>query len=134
MDREIKFKAWTGKELIYDLHLALENGVKISICSCIGYEFIPFIGLMDRNKKEIYIGDVVKYTKHEGYLLESFIAEIVWINSIACYGYNKIGLMENGFYDAIIHPFSEHDEFEIDVLPFIEIIGNKFENPELLQS
>ena len=91
-----------------------------------------FTGLIDRFKNKIFDGDIIKYTEHQGYLLKSFTAEIRWIESYACFGYNKVEKDESGFEDVIIHSFSEHEEFEIDVLPFIEVIGNKYDNPELM--
>jgi uncharacterized phage protein (TIGR01671 family) len=95
-------------------------------------EIMRFTGLKDAKGIEIYEGDIIQYPKHEGYLMDSFKAEIRFIESYACFGYLKLGLNEYGFDHVIIHPFSEHDEFEIDVLPYFEVIGNIYENPELI--
>ena len=91
-----------------------------------------FTGLKDMAGKDIYDGDIIRYTEHEGYSLESFTAEIRYIKSYSCFGYRKLGLNEYGFDHIVIHPFSEHDEFEIDVNPYFEVIGNVYQNPELL--
>lgn len=84
--------------------------------------------------KKIYNGDVFQYTAHDGYMLESFTAEVRWIESYACFGYCKIGLTKECWEQPLVHPFSEHDEFCIDVLPYIKVIGNIYQNPELLNS
>jgi len=82
----------------------------------------------------IYDGDVLQYTAHDGYMLDSFTAEVRWIEQYACFGYCKIGLTKEGWEQPLVHPFSEHDEFIIDVLPYIKVIGNIYQNPELLSS
>jgi len=106
---------------------AFVNGNKI-----ITKTFGEYISHIDSNNRKIFEGDIVKYTSHSGYLLDSFVAEIKWIESLACFGYSKIEIEKNGFYDVFIHPFSEHDEFEIDILPYFEIVGNIHENADLL--
>jgi uncharacterized phage protein (TIGR01671 family) len=95
-------------------------------------EIMKFTGLNDQKGIEIYEGDIIQYSKHEGYLMDSFKAEIRFIESYACFGYLKLGLNEYGFDHVIIHPFSEHDEFGIDVLPYFEVIGNIYENSDLV--
>lgn len=92
-----------------------------------------FIGFNDKNGKEIFNGDIIKYTEHDKYLLKSFTAEIRYIQEYACFGYNKLEKNEFGFEDVIIHSFSEHDEFGIDVLPHIEVIGNIHEGLTYLE-
>lgn len=96
--------------------------------------YMLFTGLQDLKGNDIYEGDIIKYHQHNSYALESFTAEIRYIESYACFGYLKLGLNEFGFDHVVIHPFSEHDEFGVDVSPYFEVIGNIYQNPELLVS
>jgi len=83
-----------------------------------------FTGLLDKNGKEIYEGDVIKYSEHDRYLLKPFEAEVIYIKTNACFGYNENGINDFGFENVILHPFSDHDEIETDFLPYVKIIGN----------
>ena len=82
-----------------------------------------FTGLRDKNGKEIYDGDIIHYTHHAGYLLDSFVGEVVWMDDYACFGYSTMG------YD---YAFADIDEIDSDFLSHVEVIGNIYENPELL--
>lgn len=92
-----------------------------------------FTGLKDKNRKKIFEGDIIKYTEHSRYLLKSFIAAVSYKEYLASFAYLKLGLDENGWEQPLIHFFNEIDEFEEDVLPYIEIIGNIHDNQELLK-
>lgn len=144
--REIKYKAWledeqemVGANDFYQNADELPNGDKTGVHlsdffnknedGTFGKEhekiiWLEYTGLKDKNDKEIYEGDVVKYTKHKSYLLADFIGEVKWWKS-GCWdffttaGYPRIGIQ------------TAH-ELERDILSHIEIIGNLYENPELL--
>ena len=108
-----------------------DNEMLIDPVNC---EIMQYTGQKDKHKSEIYEGDIIKYHQHNSYALESFTAEIRYIESYACFGYLKLGLNEFGFDHVVIHPFSEHDELGVDVSPYFEVIGNIYKNPELLVS
>jgi hypothetical protein len=151
MDRVIKFRAWYHDKNVmeHEAVIPLEGCVSEDSYPWIGrVTIMQFIGLhdgttwadlteaererwtLDGNMPSewkgrcIYEGDVFQYTAHDGYMLESFTAEVRWIESYACFGYCKIGLTKEGWEQPLVHPFSEHDEFCIDVLPYIKVIGN----------
>jgi len=91
-----------------------------------------FTELTDKNGKRVFEGDVIGYTEHKGYLLKSFYAVVSYKDHAASFAYLKLGLDENGCKQSMIHFFNEADEFEEDILPYLEVIGNVYDNPELL--
>lgn len=78
-------------------------------------EFMQSTGLKDKNSKEVFIGDIIKCTRgcpHEVYLVKE-------------YGGTYIGGMPAIYLKGIRegYAWTEHEE----------IIGNIYENPELLE-
>lgn len=109
--REIKFRARDKitKEILEGLNLQgmfahYENG------SCI---LEQFIGLYDRNKKEVYEGDILQSLNYKNEPGEKFVIESKMYNNCGCcsnvYGWNID-----------------------DSTDECEVIGNIYENPELL--
>jgi uncharacterized phage protein (TIGR01671 family) len=113
MKRGIKFRAWESvvekmtepfslTELASEMPRNMEN-----------YILMQFTGLLDKNGKEIYEGDVIK---HSGYYSGDnkhneglFVVE--WVL--------------NGFNDDLLAGYADCPEW-------IEVVGNIYENPELL--
>ena len=82
-----------------------------------------FTGLKDRIGTRIFENDIIYYAEHNGYRLKSFNAVVVFDEKYAAFGYQKI--TKNGTYEEQpIHYFTEHDELEIDVLPYIDVVGH----------
>ena len=119
MKREIKFRAWDDirnkfilpKNLVYRLDGHLfdreldeeEHNV----------ELMQFTGVKDKNDKEIYEGDIVEF--YDPYTKSQHITEVIWDDNNCRYA------MKYTFVD-----------FDFLITDEIEVIGNIYENPELL--
>ena len=140
--RQIKFRAWIkNKEKMYNNvgFCPINNRIIIdfSQCGSISFEktddvnLMQFTGLFDKNGKEIYEGDVVK------------ILYTDWISCSGCHetpsehmnalAKTKVVLWSfNGFY--VSHAVDGNSEsMEPGKSGFIEVIGNIYENQELLK-
>jgi hypothetical protein len=119
MNREIKFRAWDkscnkmrGENGIKDCFSLRSDGVYND-----DYILMQFTGLKDKNGKEVYEADIVI---HDG--------EKIVVN----YGIQSVDAFEGAgfnlwsFYGEKLGGFRLQSE--------IEIIGNVFENPELLKT
>ena len=135
--REIKFRAWDGNQMhdspyffeanfhsdsprpyrFYEDWIALEDG-RNNPC-----EIMQFTGLKDKNGKEIYEGDIVKDL---GYF-ERLTEEQAMDSGIAMIKYHQCGFIAH--YKGI-------ELFSVEYIDFddrFEIIGNIYENPELIK-
>lgn len=120
--REIKFRAWSKKsktirDNIFDVRLGNDED----------YELMQFTGLKDKNGKEIYEGDIVKDK-------EGIIWQVYWTMgafSIFCDTHNLSKSLKLKIKDK-----TKEDE-DIEILNAwwvgVEVIGNIYENPELLK-
>jgi uncharacterized phage protein (TIGR01671 family) len=136
MNREIKFRAWDKRlkemQFTIEMHqykdgsMGIQIGDSLAVRDDDDFILMQYTGLKDKNGKEIYEGDVIRYTKNKHLIYPNFTTVIEY------YKYSFGFRLQNSFntYD----PFCLHDEIEIDFLPYIEVIGNIYENPELLKA
>lgn len=111
--REIKFRAWAKEEheMIQANTLAFEEYAPLGCLLNDGDDLIimQYTGLKDKNGKEIYEGDIIK-------LPEDGEEKIYYIK----YSQNRLGFtLNNGCGFALAYG--------------IEVIGNIYENSELLE-
>lgn len=78
-------------------------------------------GLFDSNGKEIYDGDIVKFSDCDD---DVYVTPVVWDKNYACFGASFSGKYPISF-DFLEEFYTE--------LKDIEVVGNIYENPELLE-
>ena len=126
MNREIKFRNWLKNEkgMLNDI-----SSIKLDI-KCIYYdnndlfsyerksfdeiELMQYTGLKDKNGVEIYEGDIVRFTTGT---------------------FTSIGIV--GFWSGMFQVEDIEDDECTEILCYcdeLEVLGNRFENPELLEA
>ena len=113
--REIKFRAWNEvEEKMLNWNEFLDTNMKNTFIApeSTGLILMQYTGLKDKNGKEIYEGDIVKsyyYIPNEdGTEGERYVVKLINYDEILC-------------------------KYNIDMFENLEVIGNIYDNPELLE-
>ena len=138
MKREIKFRAWNDlhnkmypvSDIEWDtdgrMWVTADDGKNgIELIDDEAY-LMQYTGLHDKNGREIYESDILKVTGEDG---ESYVATVKWFGDEDYPAFDLEGIPETWFYgaNALATIFQEGVET-------CEVIGNIFENPELLEA
>ena len=122
MQRIIKFRSWDGSKIDYDPwgDEYYCEGTPINDLFARPYKgqvIMQFTGLKDKNEKEIYEGDIVKYQ-----------ASLVPLT----YEYYEVVYQACGFHFREL----SKDVAEVSYLSptKLEVVGNRYEKPELLST
>lgn len=112
--REIKFRAWHK----HDKVMCISTSHLESWFNNPEYEVMQFIGVCDKNGKRIYENDIIKY-RCSDYDSGFFIGEVFYCE-------------KDMMYKAINKRCSKIS-FTLESSKYYEVIGNIYENPELLE-
>lgn len=141
--RELKFRAWIDEFTNYDdVIVPAHMSDTFTFSDFDGDYYIPegcylsdmhilqFTGLLDKNGKEIYEGDIVEYQNSFGEKVDSEGKKMI-------YG---VRFIEGSF--VAYQPSFEEDDIQLNLGNYLfaqdekgvglEVIGNVFENPNLL--
>ena len=143
--REIKFRAWDKMGGLWIDRFAIDEDGQVLLHDTQNYYLtdavepvlMQYTGLKDKNGKEIYEGDIVRilYTdwasksQDDSRTLEQYLIDIAHVGSIVYkaptfeinFGIGKYGDNDYGSIKPGRHGY-------------IEVIGNIYENPELIKS
>ena len=117
MSREYKFRIWSFLDKSFH-YFSIEEGYPQGIAGGVS-DPRQYTGLTDKNGKEIYDGDILDFTAR--YKQTGPVEVIYYGASFGCVITDDGGLKE---FWALNHIVQQH---------YPEIIGNIFENPELLK-
>lgn len=142
--REFQFRAWDDKEMCYQVRCGgMFSGIPTApTCwdeerAWVNLTGQPFtivmqcIGLQDINKKNIYEADIIKFYRRDNSPDTADISVVKWFGDSPC-NYPAYDLDEkfikNHYFDGNIL-----SEIVSSGLYHYEVIGNGFENPQLLK-
>ena len=131
--KELKFRVWDGELMHYNARVGGFDETRPTVYKCCGIisewvnveplsqdEIMQYTGLKDKNGKEIYEGDIVRWGESE--------PNIDWNGTVK----GEVYWLDGGFWVACKE--SNHFSGRIDETGHFEIIGNIYENPDMISN
>lgn len=105
------------------------------------YVLMQSTGLKDKNGKEIFEGDILKFNDTwSDYCYEGYVdGEITGVNYVeieketTCFGFGKTRIPESSLFNLVNDEHFTFKELITDTSFEFEIIGNIYKNPELVE-
>lgn len=113
MNREIKFRAWRGMDMIYQEDESSASAAHFFNCVHGQHHVMQFTGIKDKSGNDIFEGDILREYKGS-------IGSVIFING--------------SFKCKMTHAESPWQIYYTKRKITFEIIGNIFENPELIKT
>ena len=142
----IKFRAWDNdkEKMVYSANTAIELSDFFELCEQDLKDTMQYTGLEDRKGKEIYTGDIIKKVGENlggnFELKPSKIGDIYFVVKMRCgftlcpiSVYGKLAKTCDGDLIPNVWGYIQNYEFWNGADTGTEIIGNIFENKELLK-
>ena len=139
--REIKYRAWDKKNkkmfIVRELHFFKTGELEAIVIGYTNYGekvikmaddiiLMQYIGLKDKNKKEIYEEDIFQFgTKKEWKNGVGERGVVEWHEKLA-----RFGLTFYSIYGG--EGYTGKNQHLVDFIKGLKIIGNTYENPELV--
>ena len=125
MNRQIKFRAWDNVDFMTKPFTLEDIVMGRTRFAEMDSTLMQYTGLKDKNDKEIYEGDIVRWKQASGGVLSpdenTYICQIKWSRTgWAC---EEIKALKDDY----------HSRFTL-IPSHLEVIGNIYENPELLDN
>ncbi|MDF1510699.1 YopX family protein [Robertmurraya sp. DFI.2.37] len=140
--RIIKFRAWlptNNRMYEFDENESLGDHFNRLIYGFGKFELMQYTGLKDKNGKEIYEGDILKVWQEDEYVpnRDSGGGIVDYDGKEGFLQIGKVGFQGCSFdYSTIKTIEGKHEEIHapIDWINNYSVIGNIYENPELLEA